>query len=167
MPGEANPSDASWRPGGLGCAIRRLRRVRGLTIKHLAVAASMHPTYLSGIERGVRNPSWHKLCGLADAVDVPLATLAREAEQEAVVACKRESRARRCTAPIEAADASWRRPPGLPHSRCRSFAAAPCVCAMGRARSLAMFAGACPACETLRARPPPCVDSHQPMRTFS
>lgn len=85
MSGEANPSDASWRPCGLGCAIRRLRRARGLTIKDLAFAASMHPTYLSGIERGVRNPSWHKLCGLADALDVPLATLAREAEQEAVV----------------------------------------------------------------------------------
>jgi transcriptional regulator with XRE-family HTH domain len=86
MPAQANPSHQSWRPVGLGCAIRRLRHARGLTIEDLAFAAGMHATYLSGIERGVRNPSWSKLCGLADALDVPLTTLTREAEQEAVVA---------------------------------------------------------------------------------
>ncbi len=70
----------------LGQAVRRLRRAHRLTIEGLAFAAGMHPTYLSGIERGLRNPTWRKLCGLADALDVPVSTLAGEAEEEAVIA---------------------------------------------------------------------------------
>lgn len=70
----------------LGQAIRRLRRAHRVTIDDLAAAGGMHPTYLSEIERGLRNPSWSKVCGLADALDVPISTLAGEAEQEAAVA---------------------------------------------------------------------------------
>lgn len=70
----------------LGRAVRRLRKAHGLKIETLAFAAEMHPTYLSGIERGRRNPTWRKLCGLADALDVSVSTLAAEAEEEAVVA---------------------------------------------------------------------------------
>ncbi len=43
----------------------------------------MHPTYLSAIERGIRNPSWTKLCDLAQALRIPLYALARAAEGEA------------------------------------------------------------------------------------
>ena len=79
----------------LGRAVRRLRRAHRLTIEDLAAAAGMHPTYLSGIERDVRNPTWSKLCGLADALDVSVSTLAGEAEEEAVVArIARAARAR-------------------------------------------------------------------------
>lgn len=70
----------------LGRAVRRLRKARGLKIEVLAFAAEMHPTYLSGIERGLRNPTWAKLCGLADALGVSVSTLAAEAEEEAAVA---------------------------------------------------------------------------------
>ena len=45
----------------LGVAIRLLRHARDLTIEDLAHDADMHPTYLSGIERGRRNPTWNKL----------------------------------------------------------------------------------------------------------
>jgi transcriptional regulator with XRE-family HTH domain len=69
----------------LGQAVRRLRRAHGLNIEDLASTAGMHPTYLSGIERGIRNPTWSKLCGLADALDVSVSALAGEAEEEAVV----------------------------------------------------------------------------------
>ncbi len=55
----------------LGQAIRRPRRERRLTIEALAFAAYVHPTYLSGIERGVRNPTWDKIASLAQAL--PLA----------------------------------------------------------------------------------------------
>ena len=55
----------------LARAVRRLRKAHGLKIEALAFAADMHPTYLSGIERGLRNPTWAKLCGLADALGVP------------------------------------------------------------------------------------------------
>ena len=70
----------------LGRAVRRLRKAHGVNIEDLAAAAEMHPTYLSGIERGRRNPTWYKLCGLADALGVSVAALAAEAEEEAVVA---------------------------------------------------------------------------------
>jgi transcriptional regulator with XRE-family HTH domain len=69
----------------LGHVLRRLRRARRLTIEDLAHAADMHPTYLSGIERGVRNPTWSKLSDLALALGVPLSTLTRDAEREARV----------------------------------------------------------------------------------
>ena len=46
----------------------------------------MHPTYLSGIERGVRNPTWDKITSLARALDVPLARLVQDAEEEAEIA---------------------------------------------------------------------------------
>ncbi len=70
----------------LGCAIRRLRRDRRMTIEGLAHAADMHPTYLSGIERGLRNPTWSKLTDLAGALDVPVAEIARDSEAEAQLA---------------------------------------------------------------------------------
>jgi transcriptional regulator with XRE-family HTH domain len=41
----------------------------------------MHPTYLSGIERGVRNPTWWKLCGLATALDIPVSAIVLDAEK--------------------------------------------------------------------------------------
>jgi transcriptional regulator with XRE-family HTH domain len=66
----------------LGRALRRLRHVRGLSIEDLADRAGMHPTYLSAIERGERNPSWAKLCGLARGLRVSVPALARAAEGE-------------------------------------------------------------------------------------
>ena len=72
----------------LGRAIRRLRRARGLTIEDLAHEADMHPTYLSGIERGVRNPTWSKLASLASALNVPVAEIVRDAEAEALLAAR-------------------------------------------------------------------------------
>ncbi len=77
----------------LGVAIRRLRRARRLTIEDLAFAADIHPTYLSGIERGIRNPTWDKLAALAHALDVPVSALARDAEVQMQLAARmREAR---------------------------------------------------------------------------
>jgi transcriptional regulator with XRE-family HTH domain len=77
-------------PGGddFGRAVRRLRRARCVTIEALAHEADMHPTYLSGIERGVRNPTWVKICALADALGVPVVVLVRNAEVEAQLAAR-------------------------------------------------------------------------------
>lgn len=66
----------------LGRAIRRLRHRRHVTIEDLAHDADMHPTYLSGIERGIRNPTWTKLTSLADALDMPVAVIVQYAEAE-------------------------------------------------------------------------------------
>jgi transcriptional regulator with XRE-family HTH domain len=71
----------------LGRAIRRLRQRQNLTIETLALEADMHPTYLSGIERRGRNPTWAKLCALADALGIPISTVAREAEHDTCPVC--------------------------------------------------------------------------------
>lgn len=67
----------------LGAAIRRLRNDADLSIEALAAAADMHPTYLSGIERGNNNPSWTKLAGLAAALNLPVSAIVNAAEAEA------------------------------------------------------------------------------------
>jgi transcriptional regulator with XRE-family HTH domain len=69
----------------LGRAIRRLRRKQQMTIEGLAHEADMHPTYLSGIERGIRNPTWTKLTDLANGLNTPMVTLVREAEVETLL----------------------------------------------------------------------------------
>lgn len=67
--------------GDLGRAIRELRRERDVTIEGLAFAADVHPTYLSSIERGLRNPSWRVVRSLAGALQIPVADLARRVER--------------------------------------------------------------------------------------
>ncbi|MBY0495785.1 MAG: helix-turn-helix domain-containing protein [Cyanobacteria bacterium] len=59
----------------LGRRIRQLRKARGWSQERLADEADMHRTYMWGIEQGVRNPSIRHLTQLADALDVPLASL--------------------------------------------------------------------------------------------
>jgi transcriptional regulator with XRE-family HTH domain len=49
----------------------------------------MHPTYLSGIERGIRNPTWSKITSLAQTLGVPVSAIVRTAEQEAEVCAGR------------------------------------------------------------------------------
>ena len=71
----------------LGRAIRRLRNSRKLTIETLAHTADLHPTYLSGIERGLRNPTWAKLCSLAEALGIPISAVAAEAEHDTCPVC--------------------------------------------------------------------------------
>jgi transcriptional regulator with XRE-family HTH domain len=71
----------------LGNAIRRLRKRRKITIEALALDAGLHQTYLSGIERGLRNPTWTKLSALAEALDVPISTIASEAEHDTCPVC--------------------------------------------------------------------------------
>ncbi len=67
----------------LGAAVRSLRTEAGLSIEALAAAADMHPTYLSGIERGNYNPSWTKLGGLAAGLGVSVSVIVDAAESEA------------------------------------------------------------------------------------
>ena len=59
----------------LGARIRELRQARGWSQEHLAELASVHRTYMWGIERGVRNPSLRHLAQIANALGVPIADL--------------------------------------------------------------------------------------------
>jgi transcriptional regulator with XRE-family HTH domain len=66
----------------LGRGVRRLREARRLSIEALAGEAEMHPTYLSTIERGLSNPTWEKVCDLAEAFGITVCQLAHVAEAE-------------------------------------------------------------------------------------
>lgn len=66
----------------LGRAVRRLRRARRLSLEALAGQSGMHPTYVSAIERGLRNPTWARLRGLAQALDITISQLVTAAEGE-------------------------------------------------------------------------------------
>lgn len=63
-----------------GRALRGLRTERGISQERLAQLAGMDRTYVSGIERGERNPSLANLLRLADALGVKLSDLAIRAE---------------------------------------------------------------------------------------
>ena len=58
-----------------GQRIRQLRNRQSVTQEDLAHRAGIHVTYLSGIERGVRNPSLKNICALAVALEVPVSEL--------------------------------------------------------------------------------------------
>lgn len=58
-----------------GQHVRLLRNRLGITQEEVAHRAGVHVTYLSGIERGVRNPSLKNIRALARALGVPTASL--------------------------------------------------------------------------------------------
>ena len=59
----------------LGLNLRRLREEKGYTQERLGERAELDPTYISGIERGVRNPSVISLVRVAKALGVTVAEL--------------------------------------------------------------------------------------------
>ena len=58
-----------------GLNVRRCREAKGLTQERAGEKAGLDPTYISGIERGVRNPSLLSICRLAKALGVTAAEL--------------------------------------------------------------------------------------------
>ena len=55
-----------------GANVRRLREEKGLSQEAFGFAANIDRTYVSGVERGVRNPSLVLAEKFAIALDVPL-----------------------------------------------------------------------------------------------
>ena len=62
----------------VGNNVRRIRTDRGLSQEALAFEAGIHRTYISGVERGVRNPTVVVLEEIATALKVPAAALLEE-----------------------------------------------------------------------------------------
>jgi transcriptional regulator with XRE-family HTH domain len=59
----------------LGTRVRQLREDRGLSQEALADSAGFGRSYMSGVERGVRNPSAVQLVRLAKALHVAVGDL--------------------------------------------------------------------------------------------
>jgi len=65
----------------LGDAVREFRNRRGISQEALAELSEMHRTYLGGIERGRRNPSYTNILKIANALEVRASELIRRAEE--------------------------------------------------------------------------------------
>jgi transcriptional regulator with XRE-family HTH domain len=65
----------------LGRAIRDYRSRLRFSQEELAHRSGLHRTYLGGIERGERNPSFANILKVADALDVPASDLIHHAEE--------------------------------------------------------------------------------------
>jgi transcriptional regulator with XRE-family HTH domain len=64
----------------LGNAIRQIREREGLTQSQLGRKTGLHPSYISDIERGVRNPSWSIIVNVAKALGIKPSELVAQAE---------------------------------------------------------------------------------------
>ncbi len=63
-----------------GSNLRRERQEKKLTQEKLAEKADLDPTYISGIERGVRNPSLLSIVRIAKALGTTASDLSRGIE---------------------------------------------------------------------------------------
>ena len=61
-----------------GNNIRKYRDLMGISQEDLADKSGLHRTYISGVERGVRNPTIAVVSQLAKALKVSLSDLFRE-----------------------------------------------------------------------------------------
>ena len=69
-----DPAMQDWRRI-VGANIRRLRKDQGLTQEEVAFRAKIDLTYMSGIERGKRNPSLLVMVRIAKALSADLSDL--------------------------------------------------------------------------------------------
>jgi len=66
--------------GQIGRAVRQLRVKREMTLEALARTSGLHWTYLSGIERGRRNPTLNVMAAVAASLGVKTSELVLLAE---------------------------------------------------------------------------------------
>ena len=61
----------------LGHRIREARKAKGLSQEDLALKSDSDPSYIGGVERGQRNPSFKKLCAIARTIGRDVGSLTR------------------------------------------------------------------------------------------
>ena len=64
----------------LGRLVRERRTALGISQEELGLRANLDRTYISGVERGVRNPSLTALTSLAKGLDLTVSTLLNNLE---------------------------------------------------------------------------------------
>jgi transcriptional regulator with XRE-family HTH domain len=62
----------------LGANIRRFRELKDWSQDDLSIISGLHRTYISGIERGVRNPTVEIVHQIAAALEIPISELFKE-----------------------------------------------------------------------------------------
>lgn len=62
----------------VGRNLKRIRKEKGWSQEELAFQSGLHRTYISGIERGARNPTIDILAKLAKTLRVPTEELVRD-----------------------------------------------------------------------------------------
>lgn len=67
----------------LGQVVKQRRTALGISQEELGLRANLDRTYISGIERGVRNPSITALVSLARGLGITIANLLENLEIEA------------------------------------------------------------------------------------
>lgn len=67
----------------LGYLVKQRRTELGISQEELGLRANLDRTYISGIERGVRNPSLTALVSLADGLGISVSILLQNLEIEA------------------------------------------------------------------------------------
>jgi transcriptional regulator with XRE-family HTH domain len=66
----------------VGANIRRVREAKGWSQDQLAEHSGLHRTYISGVERGVRNPTLEVVAEVASALGVQAGTLFEKTSQK-------------------------------------------------------------------------------------
>ena len=67
----------------LGYLVRQYRTEQGISQEELGLRANLDRTYISGVERGVRNPSLTALVSLANGLGISVSILLENLEIEA------------------------------------------------------------------------------------
>lgn len=62
----------------VGLNLKKYRKAAGFSQEGLALECGLHRTYVSGVERGVRNPTVVVLDRIAGALNIPAARLLEE-----------------------------------------------------------------------------------------
>jgi transcriptional regulator with XRE-family HTH domain len=81
LPAVGSRNKPAPRLAAFGAAVRDLRGRRGLSQENLGFEAELDRTYVSGIERGVRNPTLTTIWKLAEALRVTPSRLLKAAEE--------------------------------------------------------------------------------------
>ena len=68
---------------GFGRAVRAARLERGLSQEDLAAESGLDRTYISGLERGARNPALSTIEKVSRALEVKVSVLMAQAETNA------------------------------------------------------------------------------------
>jgi len=69
------------RLGALGAAVEAFRKEADLSQEDLGAMCDLHGTHISGLERGVRNPTYETLVRIAEALEISVGDLASKADR--------------------------------------------------------------------------------------